>query len=366
MAEYFYQSRRKRYIFDPESKEPYRLSRTKLADFLNCRRCFWLDRRQGVAAPPGFVFNLNIAVDQLLKREFDLYREMQKPHPVMVQHGIDAVPFRHESIDEWRDSLHRGVQYLHEPTNLLVTGGIDDIWQALSDKALHVVDYKATSKREELKLDAVWQDWYKRQAEIYQWLFRKAIGVLVSDEAYFVYCNAFKADDFDQVSSVEKSDEFGPFCYEDKEANVVRGRLDFEIAVVPYVGSDDWIEETLFEIRKTLMSTLLPQSGLHCQMCKYRKEIVLVLGEQFQMANEDMNRILTQFQFLQSQLMMFGSQPHMHDYLLKLADEMKKNTEMFRELIFSSDIAVLMRNPVFQQVMQMLTMIEWMKGFMKR
>ena len=36
--------------------------------------------------------------------------------------------------------------------------------------------------------DADWQDGYKRQMEIYQWLLRKN-GLDVSDTGYFVYCN---------------------------------------------------------------------------------------------------------------------------------------------------------------------------------
>jgi hypothetical protein len=37
-------------------------------------------------------------------------------------------------------------------------------------------------------LDAPWQISYKRQVEIYQWLFKKN-GFDVEDIAYFVYCN---------------------------------------------------------------------------------------------------------------------------------------------------------------------------------
>ena len=42
---------------------------------MNCPRCFYLDRRLKVGQPPGFPFNLNSAVDSLLKNEFDFYRQ---------------------------------------------------------------------------------------------------------------------------------------------------------------------------------------------------------------------------------------------------------------------------------------------------
>jgi len=45
----------------------------------------------------------------------------------MAANNIDAVPFQHEMIDEWRENF-KGVQYLHEPTNLLITGAVDDLW----------------------------------------------------------------------------------------------------------------------------------------------------------------------------------------------------------------------------------------------
>ena len=34
--------------FDPASTEPYKISRTKVADFLECPRWFWLDQRLGL------------------------------------------------------------------------------------------------------------------------------------------------------------------------------------------------------------------------------------------------------------------------------------------------------------------------------
>lgn len=72
--------------------------------------------------------------------------------------------------------------------NIVVTGGIDDIWVDMTTADLVVVDFKATSKKEEVSLDAQWQDGYKRQMEIYQWLFRKN-DFKVSDTGHFVYCN---------------------------------------------------------------------------------------------------------------------------------------------------------------------------------
>jgi len=44
-------------LFDPSSGKPFALSRTKVALFQECPRCFYLDRRRGIARPAGFPFN---------------------------------------------------------------------------------------------------------------------------------------------------------------------------------------------------------------------------------------------------------------------------------------------------------------------
>ena len=119
---------RERNRFYPNSNKPYRLSRTRLALFIECPHCFYLDHRLGVDRPPGFPFSLNSAVDTLLKKEFDLHRAKETTHPLMKTYGVDGVPFQHEKMEEWRDALKRGITYLHEPTNLKITGGIDDLW----------------------------------------------------------------------------------------------------------------------------------------------------------------------------------------------------------------------------------------------
>jgi len=241
----YYNSKRVRGLFDPKSNEPFRISRSKIDLFISCPRCFYLDRRLGVGRPPGFPFSLNSAVDALFKKEFDRHRAEGTPHPLMTEYGIDAIPFQHEKMDEWRDSLRGGVTYLHEPTNFFVTGGVDDIW-VNPDGELIVVDYKATSKSGEVSLDAEWQDGYKRQMEVYQWLLRKN-GFKVSSTGYFVYANG------------------------DADKEAFDGKLEFDVKVLPYKGEDSWIENTLEEMHKCLMSDEVPPSAEDCDYCNYRK-----------------------------------------------------------------------------------------------
>ena len=237
MSEY-YKAKRTRNIYDPMSAEPFKLSRSKIDLFLNCPQCFYLDRKRGVGRPPGFPFSLNSAVDALLKKEFDMHRTNQTAHPLMKTYGIDAVPFEHEKMDEWRDSLRRGIQHLDTATNLLITGGVDDVWVRANGE-LMIVDYKATSKSGEVSLDADWQIGYKRQMEVYQWLFRKN-DFQVSDTGYFVYCNG------------------------DADKEAFDGKLEFDVKIIPYQGSDSWVDDTVFDMKKCLNADTIPDAHEDC------------------------------------------------------------------------------------------------------
>ena len=241
----YYNPNRKKNVYDPNSNEPFRLSRSKVDLFVSCPRCFYLDRRLGVAQPPGYPFSLNSAVDSLLKKEFDIHRAKGTSHPLMKEYGVDAVPFSHVRMDEWRDSLRRGITVPIEGSKVTVTGGVDDVWQT-SDGKLSIVDYKATSKSGEVNLDAQWQDAYKRQMEIYQWLFRKN-GFDVSKIGYFVYCNG------------------------DSDKEAFDGKLEFNIKLIPYEGDDSWVEQTILNAIECLNSNTIPNSGEDCDYCKYRQ-----------------------------------------------------------------------------------------------
>jgi len=97
----YYKGKRIRNIYDPDSKKPFKLSRSRLDLFLNCPQCLYIDRRLGVDKPPGYPFNINSTVDALLKNEFDHYRSIKKPHLLMTENGVDGIPFEHKLKDDW-------------------------------------------------------------------------------------------------------------------------------------------------------------------------------------------------------------------------------------------------------------------------
>lgn len=243
MSDYYNPKRSDSYNYGGKN---WKLSRSKIDLFLECPKCFYIDNKLGTKRPPGYPFSLNSAVDELLKKEFDILREKGETHKLIEDYGVDARPASHKKLDDWRN-WRKGVQYEHGTTGLLVSGAIDDLWINSDDEYI-VVDYKATSKNEEITdLDKDWQDAYKRQMEVYQWLLRSN-GFKVSDTGYFVYCNGRK--------DVEKFD----------------GKLDFDITLIDYEGDDSWVEGKLEEIKETLESDEIPEPG-DCDYCAYRETV---------------------------------------------------------------------------------------------
>lgn len=253
MANTYWRERSAPYV--PGQATAYKLSRSKIELYMQCPRCFWLDVRCKITRPSSPPFNINKAIDELFKKEFDKHRAAGTPHPIMLDNQIKAVPFAHKDLDTWRYNF-TGVSTLHTPTNLHIFGAIDDVWVA-PDGQLMVVDYKATSKDKEVSIDSEWQISYKRQLEIYQWLLRQN-GFVVSDTGYFVYTNArIDLDGFDN-------------------------RLEFKTKLIPYTGSAGWIDKTLQDMKRCMEGDMpaVGQSAMggvceHCAYAKARTELTL-------------------------------------------------------------------------------------------
>ena len=211
-----------------------------------------MDRRLGLSRPSIPAFTLNSAVDNLLKNEFDLLRKKGEAHELMKQYKIDAVPFKHKDIPLWRGEVERysGAKVLHKKTNLVVDGLVDDIWKNKKGELL-IVDYKSTSTQKKIDLNDKWKQAYKRQMEVYQWIFRQ-MGFKVSDTGYFVYANA------------------------DKNKPKFDAKLEFKVEIIAYKGNSDWVEPTLVKIKECLESDTIPQPGIDeegimCEYCTYKK-----------------------------------------------------------------------------------------------
>ena len=245
----YYQSSRN--LFNPKSKEPHTLSRSKFDLFYECPRCFYMVARHGLGRPSMPGFSLNNAVDALLKNEFDLLRQTGQSHELMKQYHIGAVPSNHPDLAKWRgetpETRFKGASAIHQSSNFLLTGMIDDVWESDSGELI-IVDYKATSTTYEISLEDEYKQGYKRQMEFYQHLFR-LLGFNVCNTGYFVFANATK--------NRPKFD----------------GRLEFEMSIITHQGDDSWIDAKLGQAHECLMSDKIPQPALNCEHCDYRKKM---------------------------------------------------------------------------------------------
>ena len=235
-------------IYHRGSNKSFKISRSKFSNFLSCKRCFYLDRVKGLKEPslPGWA--LNLTVDDLLKKEFDYYRTIQKPHPMMIKNKLNFVPFKHKDIDMWRNARTGGIYYLDKKTNLIIHGGIDDVWFDLDKKELVVVDYKAQSSKEEVNaksyLSYIYHQDYKVQMDVYVHILRK-MGYEVSDTVYFYVCNGEK--------NYEKFDE----------------KINFSTTLVPYLSKTTWIDEKVLAMKTLLESGEIPEINKSCEYCAY-------------------------------------------------------------------------------------------------
>ena len=239
---------RKGSIYTKGSNETFKISRSKFNNFLDCKRCFYLDRVKGLKDPGMPGWSLNVAVDELLKKEFDLLRNQKKPHPIFKKHNLNFIPFQHEKMDHWRNSLTGGISYLDKDSNLEIHGGIDDIWYDLDKEELVVVDYKAQSSNAKVEnkayLENIYHQGYKIQMDIYVHILRKT-DFKVSDTSYFYVCNGEKSyDNFE-------------------------GKLNFNITLVPYVTDTSWVQDKIIEMKKTLELDNVPEINKSCENCMY-------------------------------------------------------------------------------------------------
>jgi len=214
-----------------------------------------MDVVMGLGRPSTPPYTLNSAVDSLLKNEFDLLRKNGQKHELMEKYAIECTPLSHPNLPQWRGEItaYEGALAHDEASNLTINGLVDDLWQD-KDSNMVIVDYKATSTTKEISLDDEYKQSYKRQMEVYQWIFRN-LEFKVSNTGYFVFANALK--------NLPKFD----------------GRLEFAMSIIPYTGNDNWVPLTLLEIRETIESPHIPEPANDCEYCSYKKMSALAVGE---------------------------------------------------------------------------------------
>lgn len=122
------------------------LSPNSLNLYLECPRCFWLDKKKGIRRPPPYPYALNAAVDVLLKEEFDAYRKRGEVHPLLLENKIPARLFQNQRLlDQWRDNF-QGIRFFDKDLGAAFFGAVDDVLE-FEGQRLAPLDYKSTGSR---------------------------------------------------------------------------------------------------------------------------------------------------------------------------------------------------------------------------
>lgn len=239
-------------IYSPGQSEDFRISRGRFDNFLICPKCFYLDRVVGLSEPGTPAWSLNSATDELLKKEFDDCREKQIPHRLFKDNGLShLVPFKHEKMDEWRDSLTRGLTCRFENSNIILSGGVDDIWFNTLTSELIVVDYKSQASNVPVNTDdylaSPFHQGYKTQMDFYNYLLA-CMGFKVAPISYFLVVNV------------------------DKSVSGFFGNMKFTETLVPYIPDIKWIPEKVRSMIALMNQKNVPSSHESCENCAYAKE----------------------------------------------------------------------------------------------
>jgi CRISPR/Cas system-associated exonuclease Cas4 (RecB family) len=236
-------------IYKPNQNEDFKISRSKFSDFLTCPRCFYMDRVVGLDTPGTPGWTLNETTDLLLKKEFDACREAQTPHRLFLENGLDhLVPFKHPDMGKWRDSLRHGLMARFEDTNIILTGGVDDIWQNTQNEKLVVADYKSQANTKPLKPESYLSDTYKQsykiQMDFYAYLLQQ-MDFEVEHTSYFLVCNA------------------------DRNADGFNGEMKFQEVLIPYQWNSDWVHDKVNKMINLLNNNDAPTAHPSCKNCAY-------------------------------------------------------------------------------------------------
>ena len=228
------------------------VSRTAWDTFIKCKRCFYIERKLKIKSIGQAGHPINSRVDKLLKDEFDYYRERQEPHPIFKKYDLNFVPYKMEKqkLTDYRNNF-KGVRAKSIKTGYTLYGSIDDLWLNKDDGKVVVIDYKATSNKNQLNYETSGKSYHKsylRQLEFYAYLL-KLNKYKVGKTGYWMLCNAGRTDQ-----------------------KIFDGNLDFKIDLLSYNLKTDYIEDTLVELEKCYNSKKIPPHNPYCEACRWGKE----------------------------------------------------------------------------------------------
>ncbi len=157
------------------------LSPSSLSLYLECPKCFWLQKVRGIYRPSQ-VFALQSNFDRILKLYFDKFRAKNELPPEL-EGRIKGQLFNNQSIiDQWRNNRQPALKYQSlDYQNFILVGALDD---CLFDGQYYFpIDLKTTGSS---SFEENSERYYQHQLDIYTFLLTEN-GYPTKELAYLVY-----------------------------------------------------------------------------------------------------------------------------------------------------------------------------------
>jgi len=167
-----------------------KISPNSLNLYFECPLCFWLEKNRGIKRPAPFPYELNLAVDEVLRRDFDKHRAKSGSHPLLEVNNIPAKLFSNQKLlNEWRNNS-KGLEYYDEKTGAILFGVLDDVLDFGKGK-LEPFDYKSTGS----SVSKIY-DRFQLQMDVYTFLLEKN-GYATPRKGIFAFYTVDKGNSFE-------------------------------------------------------------------------------------------------------------------------------------------------------------------------
>lgn len=218
-----------------------RLSPSALNIFVDCPRCFWLDKKQKVKRMRGIMSTLPMGMDGLIKKYFDEHRAAGTfPKELMRDTEIenDMTLFDDQlKLNKWRN--WRSTNLVYDVGGGYTLSGMIDELLMKGDIAIPA-DYKTRGYPYKNPADAL--KYYQLQMECYG-LMLKSYGMEVYDKGYLIY--------------------YVP------QAVCKEGIVKFDISAIPVPINTDNPKKVCEQAVACLESKEIPESSKECEYCNY-------------------------------------------------------------------------------------------------
>ena len=221
-----------------ETKNPLiKLSPSTLNLFLDCPRCFWLEKVKGIRRPRGIFPSLPGGMDRVIKLHFDQFRTKGTLPPELNGKDFEGIQlFKDQArLERWR-SWRTGLEYKDSDGSIL-SGALDDLL-VKEDKYIPF-DYK-TKGSPTTEEDAI--KYYQNQLDAYA-LLLEANQLPVAGYAFLLY-------------------------YSPKNTAAERGTVCFEIQPIK-IKIDTERVKVIFQRAVALLKGAMPASSPACEYCTW-------------------------------------------------------------------------------------------------